>query len=111
MKKTESDVDKMVAKGMDFGAGVAYLAVGAMTDALHKLEKEGKIDKEVSEKLVQEATKKYEAEGKKYLKKVKGQMDQLMKSSPFVTRKQMDELNAKIKSINKLLAKSTKNKK
>ena len=109
MKKSDKDMDKFVKKGMEFGVGVAYMAVKAMNGALDKLEKEGKIDRKDSERLVRETVKKYEAQGEKYAKNVKSQMDSLTKSAaPFVTKKEMKELNDRIDSISKLLSKRKK---
>jgi polyhydroxyalkanoate synthesis regulator phasin len=106
MKKSNEnkDMDKLMQKGMEFGVGVAYMAVKAMNGALDKLEKEGKINRKDSERLVKETVKKYEAQGDRYAKSVKSQMDGLMKSAPFVTKKEMKELNARIDSISKLLS-------
>ncbi len=109
MKKSEKEMDKFVKKGMEFGVGVAYMAVKAMNGALDKLEKEGKIDRKDSERLVRETVKKYEAQGDRYAKSVKSQMDSLTKSAaPFVTKKEMKELNDRIDSISKMLNKRKK---
>ena len=107
-KKSDKDMDKFVKKGMEFGVGVAYMAVKAMNGALDKLEKEGKINKKDSERLVKETVKKYEAQGEKYAKSAKKEMDSLAKSAPFVTKREMKELNAKIDSISKRLSKRKK---
>ena len=108
-KKSDKDMDKFVKKGMEFGVGVAYMAVKAMNGALDKLEKEGKINKKDSERLVRETVKKYEAQGEQYAKSVKSRMDSLTKSAaPFVTKKEMKELNDRIDSISKMLSKRKK---
>jgi len=108
-KKSDKEMDKLVNMGMKFGVGVAYIAVKAMNGALDKLEKEGKINKKDSERLVRETVKKYESQGEKYAKTVKNQMDGLTKSAaPFVTKKEMKELNDRIDSISKMLSKRKK---
>ena len=107
-KSDEKRMEQMVKKGMEFGVGVAYLTVEALHGALNKLEKEGKINKKDSERLVKETVKKYEAQGEKYAKSAKKEMDSLAKSAPFVTKREMKELNAKIDSISKRLSKRKK---
>jgi polyhydroxyalkanoate synthesis regulator phasin len=110
MKKSEEnqDMDKMVKMGMEFGVGVAYMAVKALNGALDKLEKEGRINRKDSERLVKETVKKYQAQGDVYARTVKTKMDSLTKSAPFVTKKEMKELNARIDSISKMLNKRKK---
>ena len=104
-KSDEKKMGKMVKKSIEFGIGAAYLTVEALHAALDTLEKDGKISKKDSERLVKETVKKYEVQGGKYAKKVRHEMDSIAKSTSFATKKEMDELNVKIESISKQLGK------
>ena len=107
--KSDKDVDKMVKQGVEFGVGLALIAVKSLNGALDKLEKEGKIDSKASERLVSEAVKRYEAEGEKYAKSVQSQMDRLAKSTfPYISKKQMKEINKEMARISKTLSQHSK---
>ncbi len=104
----EKDVDKLVRQGIEFGFGVASITVKALNKALDDLEKEGKLDKKDSEKLVLETVKKYEKECDKYVKDVKAQLDKAKKSMPKLSKKELSEVNKRMNEINKMLNKRSK---
>lgn len=98
------DIDKHIKTGLEFGVGLTYLTIGALTQVAKKLEKEGKINRKDSEKLVKDFLKQYQSEGGKYAK----QAEAYMKKNPFATKKDIAEINARINQINKLIKKYSK---
>lgn len=101
-------MDKNVKKGLEFGAGLVYLTVGALAAGADKLAKEGKISRKDSEKLVKDVLKQYQAQGNRYAKQMQSQAAVFMKKNPIATKKDIAELNAKIAQLNKLVKKYTK---
>ncbi len=105
-------MDKFVKKGLEFGAGMTAITLEAITNAVNKLEKDGKIDKKEGEKMVQDVISKYKAASKKYAADVQSQIDQSMKGNPIVTKKDIKNINARldkeIKNLNSKISKMAK---
>jgi polyhydroxyalkanoate synthesis regulator phasin len=97
-------MDKLTKRGLEIGLGVAAITITALGEVMKDLEQQGKISRKDGEKMVRDMAKKYKVEGAKYAKRAQSQMNELMKSSPIVTRKDLDEINAKIEKINKQLS-------
>lgn len=98
-------MDKNLKNGIKIGVGVAYLALDAMNNALEKLQKEGKISKKDSERLVQQMAKEYEAKGRKYAEQAQKQVDAMIKSNHLVTKKDLAKINAELVRLNKQIKK------
>jgi polyhydroxyalkanoate synthesis regulator phasin len=92
-----------IKKGLvDLGIGVAsYVIIESLTNTVHKMEKEGKLNKKEGERMVREAVSKYEAGSAKYTKVAMEQLDNLIKASPFATKKDIEELHARLDRLNK----------
>ncbi len=101
-------MDKMVKKSIEFGVGVASITASALADAVSKLEKKGKISPKEGERMVREAAKRYQAQSVKYAKEVRAQIDGMVKSAPFATRREIEELSAKIDAVIKQVNKTGK---
>lgn len=99
-------MDKNVKKGLEFGIGMTSITLEALTNALNKLEKEGKLNKKDGEKMAREVISKYQAAGRKYAAEVHSQMSRAMKANPIATKEDMKDLNARLnKQIKDLNAK------
>ncbi|MGA3020883.1 MAG: hypothetical protein ABSD68_02960 [Candidatus Micrarchaeales archaeon] len=92
-------MDQLVKKGLELGLGITAITVGALTEAMNKLEKEGKISRKEGERMVHDIVNKYHANNKKYMTDMQKQLDGLMKAMPFATKKDIDSINAKIERI------------
>lgn len=101
-------MDKFVKQGLEFGAGMTYMTMDALNKALKKLEKEGKINRRDSEKLVRDTVRGYQAMGSKYARQMESQVGQFIKKNPWATKKDIENLQAQIKRIDKLIKKYTK---
>ncbi len=105
-------VDKSVKQGIvEFGIGVvSYVAVDAIANAIKNLEKEGKLNRKEGEKMMRDAVNKYQAKSSEYAKDIQSRVDELMKagikSAPFATKQDIENLNAKIERLSKLSKKT-----
>ncbi len=90
-------MDKFVKIGLELGVGLAFITVEALTNALDKLEKEGKLDKKDGDKMLKAVVAEYQAEGKKYADNLKSQIDALLKANPLAMKNDMNEMDVRIK--------------
>ncbi len=86
---------------VEFGMGVvSYVAADAIVTAVKKLEKEGKLNRKEGERFMKEVVEKYQTASRNYGKTMQSQIDSMMdeqiKSSPFATKKQVQDLNARL---------------
>jgi polyhydroxyalkanoate synthesis regulator phasin len=105
MKKSNKKSDK---NGLvEFGLGiVSFVVSDAMVNWIKKLEKEGKLTKKDGEKMMQDLIKKYNSTSSKFEKEVRSQVDDLIKASPIATKKDLDDINAKIEELRVLSKKA-----
>ena len=101
-------MDKMVMKGLEIGLGVASMTANALNEAVKVMEKKGKLSHKDGEKIVRATIKSYQDQSIKYAKNVRSQMNSMMKKAPFATKKEMDDLDAKINKVMKEMRKYAK---
>jgi polyhydroxyalkanoate synthesis regulator phasin len=92
-------MDELMKKGLELGLGITAITVGALTEAMNKLEKEGKISRKEGERMVRDVVDKYHAKNKKYMDDMQKQLEGLMKSMPFATKKDIENINARIERM------------
>lgn len=98
-------MNRWVKKGLELGAGVTYITAEAALDAIEKLEKQGRIDKDEGRRMINELFRKSGMKESKMKKEIGKQISSMIKASPFATKKEMTRLNAKIDKLNSLLKK------
>src|SRR5271157_4600837 len=98
-------MDKMVKKGLEFGLGIASITANALNDAVKTMEKKGKLSHTEGERMVQATIKSYQVQSIKYAKDVRSQINSMLKKAPFATRKEIDDLDAKMDAIIKQMSK------
>lgn len=93
--------NESIKKGLvEIGIGVAsYMIVNAVANEIKKLEKEGKLNKKDGEKMMNDAMNKYQTTKSKYAKDIQAQVNNLIKASPFATKKDIEALNAKMDKL------------
>jgi polyhydroxyalkanoate synthesis regulator phasin len=101
-------MDKNIKKGLEFGMGLAYITADALKNAVDAMEKKGKLSHKEGEKMVKATIKSYQQQSVKYAQNVKSQINGMMKKSPFATKKEMADLNAKIDDVIKKMNKRMK---
>jgi polyhydroxyalkanoate synthesis regulator phasin len=109
----DSMENRFIKNGLvDFAIGVvSYVTVDAIITQIKKLQKEGKLNRKDGEKMMHDVVKKYQTIGNKYTKDVQSRFGNLMKASiktsPFATKEDIENLNAKIDELS-MLSKKTK---
>ena len=99
-------MDKNVKKGLELGAGITYMAIDAVTAALSKLERDGKISRKESQKAVKDLMAQYDELSKNYAKDVQSKIDEVVRANKkLVTKKDIAYINAQMKKLNALLKK------
>ena len=109
-KKTKTEKKGLVELGIGI---VSLVAADAISNAMTKLEKEGKLNKKEAEKAMKEAVSKYKKLSGKYTDKLQSQIDDFIResvkaSNPFVSKKDFEELRAKMEKLDKDLRKKSK---
>ncbi len=87
---------------MDFGIGVAsYVIMESLGNTIHKMEKEGKLNKKEGRKMMQDAVKKYGIASTKYANAAQIQIDKIVDASPFATKKDVENLTVRVNRLSK----------
>lgn len=108
--------DKSVKKGLvELGVSVvSYVVVDAVSKAVKNMEREGKLSKKEGERMVREVVNKYQTKSSQYAKEAQSKVDDLMKASvkasPFATKEDIENLNAKIDRLSALSKKANASK-
>lgn len=108
-KKSKAGKKSIIDLGVDI---VSLVATDAMTNAVKTLEKEGKLNRKDAQKTLNSVAKRYKAASERYAKELQVQLDRLVKqsvkSNPFVTQKDLDELRNRMEKLDDSLRKSKK---
>lgn len=107
----DETMEKNVKKWLEFGLGIAAITGEALNEAMTKLEKEGKISRKEGKQMVDAMIKKYKSKQGKYESDARAQMASFMKTLPFATKKDIEDLNRKISNIGKSKGSSKSKKK
>lgn len=99
-EKTKKELEEL-------GIGVASVAiVGVLAATIRKMQKEGKLNKKEGERMLHQAIAGIRSVSTKYAKVANADMDRVVKAgtkaSPFATKKEIAQLNAKIDKLTKL---------
>ncbi len=98
-------------KGLvELGIGVvSIIAADAILNTVKKLQKEGKLNKKEADKMIKDVTQKYKVASGKAASELQTQVNNLLKvsadASPFASKSDIKQLNAKIARLNAQLAK------
>ncbi len=85
---------------VEVGIGVASVVIAeVLGTTIYKMQKDGKLNKKEGEKMMRDTIAKVRATGTRYAKQANSQMSNLAKASPFATKREMAQLNAKIDKL------------
>ncbi len=101
-------MDKKTKKELEgLGIGVASaVIVGVLATTVRKMQKEGKLNKREGEKIIKNTMAQVNAASTKYAGEAQEQVDKVLKASvkasPFATKKEIRDLNAKMDKLMKM---------